>query len=259
MSKYTNQIKHHINAKKYYEHEANEQALIIKEMCQELALSDIEDLSYEELKGLYSSIRNNLTPEFKEIYEEHMRLKKIEKYPALKQATYYPIINTLDIPDEEKVRLDNIANNCYNMIFYENNLNNPNSYAKELGMTLEDLKIFVELKIAKEEIEFLCKRCGDRVLSMEKEILNKHLRYWELKKKETLTPEEEQEFKALWDDEEYCFGIISYECYNCDSWDGEDTVRTEICSIEDYQNAIVELIESSYSFKVEPDRTYDKL
>lgn len=226
----------------------------IKALCSTLKPEDISDMSYEELKDLYPKIKYSLLHEFRTKYEDFMREKRIEKYPALKQATYYQQINQLNIPDKEKVRLDKIVYK-----FYRHNISEKR-LLEEHNLTKDILDTFVELGIATEHVMFKCPRCGMDIYHLEKEVINKHMRYWELKNLNTLTEEQEKEFEELWEDDKYCYGYINCECYNCDSYDGEDTVRFEICNREQYDEALNDgNIENIYSFNAIPDLTYEKL
>ena len=181
-----------------------------------------------------------------------MEQKKVEKYPALKQATYYPQINTLDISDEEKVKLDNIARKC----FRKNNITKKTF--DNFGLTPEIVDIFVKLGIAEPYINFLCPRCGFVITAISKEIMNKYFRYWELCKIDKFTPEQEKEYYEL-EDSEIFYGING-ECVNCDSYYGEDTISLEIYNLETYQKNVKEgNVEESFLFKLMPDLTYENL
>ncbi len=254
MSKTTNEILTCFQEIEFLEDNIAKQKKLIKELSSQLISEDFYDMNYEELKKFYNFTYYLFSNEaLKDKCKHIMEQKKIEKYPALKQATYYPIINTLDIPDEEKVKLDNIAYKCYRYTIRQERFSN-------FELTSDIIDIFVKLGIAKEEILFHCPRCGSPMDTFEKEKIDKYFRYWELKEKDTFTEEQEKEFEELCDDDDLCFGIISLSCYNCDSYAGDDIVEVEINDMGDYQKAMDNGdIESCYSFMVKPDLTYEKL
>lgn len=84
-----------------------------KEINDNIDLDFLKTLSYEELNEFYDLYCKygsfKLVDGIYDILEE----KKVEKYPLLSKAYYYPILNELDITDEEKRNIDEYLYNYY--------------------------------------------------------------------------------------------------------------------------------------------------
>ena len=96
-----------IEEKARIEEKSTECVSKLKMSANNLNLSDLNDCSYEECRDLFRQIKyyiddENIAKALSDIIEN----KKIEKYPELLRPTYYPEIDSLDIPDSEKIRLD---------------------------------------------------------------------------------------------------------------------------------------------------------
>ena len=95
----------------------------LKLQAKNLKVSDLSDFSYEECRNLYKQIQyyiddENLLNQLSTIVEK----KKIEKYPELLKPTYYPEIDSLEISDSEKIRLDKAARWNVRNYMNENNI-----------------------------------------------------------------------------------------------------------------------------------------
>ena len=91
----------------------------LKRAANDIDFYSLFGCKYEELRDIYKHIGNYIEDEevnnnFKQLIEK----KKIEKYPELLKPIYYPEINLLNIPDEEKLRLDKAAR--FNLRYYIN-------------------------------------------------------------------------------------------------------------------------------------------
>lgn len=96
----------------------------LKSQANSVDISKLSDHTYEECRNLYKQIQyyiddKYLLNELSAVVEK----KKIEKYPELLKPTYYPEIDSLDISDLEKIRLDKAARWNVRNYMSENNIN----------------------------------------------------------------------------------------------------------------------------------------
>ena len=178
----------------------------IMDLKRKLTKEELECLSYEDFKWLWDKVGyGNVEYRFKDIYEK----KRIEKYPELCRAVYFPEINTLDIPDEDKRRIDRALRDNINSAISEENI----KYGRLKGIEIEDLEPLYDLGILRKSIGFCI--YGETCLVLKENELNKYLRYWELlDRKYELTDLEKDELYSLgkdgyyyiyFEDEEYNF------------------------------------------------------
>lgn len=202
-----------------------------------LTKEELEDLSYEDFKWLWDKVGyGGVGYLFKDIYER----KRLEKYPELCRAVYFPEINTLDISDEHKRRIDRALRNNINSEITETNI----EYGNIKGIEIEDIKPLYELGILRKTIVF--KIYGETCLVLKENELNKYLRAWELIDKGiNLSYSEEAELDSL-EKDGYYYIYINDEVGNF----------VDLNRKEDFDN----YEEKYYFYKIckKPDLSWDK-
>lgn len=173
----------------------------------------LKESDYTTVKEIFDTIKYYFDNKslLKDI-ESVIETKKIEKYPELLKPTYYPEINTLNISDSEKLRLDKYAR--MNLGKYMSGNENP-SYTYPLSVN--DLELLNTIDIVEKFYTFKCNNCGrSHTWTSEKDI-NKYKRDWELAELEltgcNLTQELIEELNIL-DSEGY--DMIYAFCPHCD-------------------------------------------
>ena len=221
----------------------------LKLQTKNLKVSDLSDFSYEESRKLYKQIQyyiddKNLLNQLSTIVEK----KKIEKYPELLKPTYYPEIDSLDISDSEKMRLDKAAR--WNI---RNYLNASNIKKVTYSLSIEDLELLKSIGIVEKTYNFRCKRCGSLCTVISESELKNFKRFWklwELKKQKKIADEQLDELDQLEKDR-------FYEIYLCcmDEDECDDVVITNEKELLDYMRNV----EIVYKVVKSPDLTYEKL
>ena len=222
----------------------------LKLQAKNLKVSDLSDFSYEESRKLYKQIQyyiddKNLLNQLSTIGEK----KKIEKYPELLKPTYYPEIDSLDISDSEKLRLDKAVRWNKNYI----NINEDNLRKLTYPLSNDDLEMLKSIGIVEMKYRFRCKDCGNICNIISESDLQKHKRCWELlelEKQKKITDEQLDELDQL--DQEGFYEIYLY----CTEEDWCDEVEiTNEKELSDY----MENVEVVYNVVKNPDLTYEKL
>ena len=96
-----------IEEKSKAEEEVKKITTQLMEIVNNLKPSILNSCDYETAKKMYDSIKYYINDkQIKEEISAVVESKKVEKYPELLKPTYYPEINTLNISDSEKLRLD---------------------------------------------------------------------------------------------------------------------------------------------------------
>ena len=186
----------------------------LKLQAKNLKVSDLSDFSYEECRNLYKQIQyyiddENLLNQLSTIVEK----KKIEKYPELLKPTYYPEIDSLDIPDSEKLRLDKAVR--WNI---RNCLSESNTKKMKYPLSIEDLELLKSIGIVEKKYNFRCKNCGSSCTVITESNLKKYKRFWklfELEKQNKITDGQLDELDQLEKDgfyEIYLYCIDENEC-----------------------------------------------
>ena len=132
----------------------------LKLQAKNLKVSDLSDFSYEECRNLYKQIQyyiddENLLNQLSTIVEK----KKIEKYPELLKPTYYPEIDSLEISDSEKIRLDKAAR--WNV---RNYMNENNIKKMTYPLSIDDLEMLKSIGIVEKKYNFRCESCNQIIL-----------------------------------------------------------------------------------------------
>lgn len=221
----------------------------LKLQAKNLKVSDLSDFSYEECRNLYKQIQyyiddKNLLNQLSTIVEK----KKIEKYPELLKPTYYPEIDSLEISDSEKIRLDKAARWNVGNYLSENNIKKMTH-----PLSIDDLELLKSIGIVEKKYNFRCKSCGSSCDIISESDLEKYKRFWELfelEKQKKITSEQLDELDQLEKD-----GF--YEIYLCclDEDECDDAEITNEKELSDYMRNV----EVVYKVVKNPDLTYEKL
>lgn len=221
----------------------------LKLQAKNLKVSDLSDFSYEECRNLYKQIQyyiddKNLLNQLSTIVEK----KKIEKYLELLKPTYYPEIDSLEISDSEKIRLDKAARWNVGNYLSENNIKKMTH-----PLSIDDLELLKSIGIVEKKYNFRCKSCGSSCDIISESDLEKYKRFWELfelEKQKKITSEQLDELDQLEKD-----GF--YEIYLCclDEDECDDAEITNEKELSDYMRNV----EVVYKVVKNPDLTYEKL
>ena len=184
-----NELINKLYKQKNLEDELDDLKRDIMNLKRKLTKEELDSLSYEDFKWLWDKVGyGNVEYRFKDIYEK----KRLEKYPEFCRAVYFPEINTLDISDEDKRRIDRALRNNINSEITETNI----EYGNIKGIKIEDIESLYELGILRKTIVF--KIYSETCLVLKENELNKHLRCWELiDRKNELTDLEKDELYSL--------------------------------------------------------------
>lgn len=237
---------HLIEEKKAAEEAVKSATNQLKETINKLDLSAFADLDYETTKSIYDSICYYVNEEKRKELEKILAKKKSEKYPELQKPTYYPEIDTLDISDEEKLRLDSAARanvRCYFSLRNLHRLHEP--------LTKEDVDNLYNLGIITKVYRVECKNCGDMISAYSEEDWKKHRRAFELHqiKANERTEEIINELDKL---EQDGYGYVYLCCMNCDEYEIEVTTQEEM-------DGLVKNAEIYYKFTKQPDLRFESL
>lgn len=221
----------------------------LKSQANSVDISKLSDHTYEECRNLYKQIQyyiddKYLLNELSAVVEK----KKIEKYPELLKPTYYPEIDSLDISDLEKIRLDKAARWNVRNYMSENNINKMTH-----PLFIDDLELLKSIGIVEKKYNFRCKSCGSSCTVISESDLEKYKRFWELfelEKQKKITSEQLDELDQLDKDGFYEIYLSCMDEDECD--DVEITSEKELA---DYMRNV----EVVYKVVKNPDLTYEKL
>ena len=218
------------------------------ELSRQVNAKDFDELEYDEMKIMHEKICGYMTENERARLNELLFTKKMEKYPELQSATYFPEINTLNISDKEKLELDRFARKNCRIIFYANRFTLGTYGHIELSW----IDMLLDLGILEKMYEF--RIYGENMRYISNSEFEKYKRYWDLlDRRDHITNEEVAEMERL-DENGYCCLYLSDEI-------GESEYFREICSEKDL-NSFKEdggSIEVYYRFIKKPDLTYEKL
>ena len=210
----------------------------------DLNFYSLENCDYETVKGLLASVQYLIGDTQRDTLSTIVSAKKIQKYPQLLKPTYYPEIDTLNISDEEKLRLDKAAymNTRYYMSW-------DNLDRLEYKLSIQDLELLKSIGIVEKKYSFRCKDCGDPGITISESDLEKYKRVFRLEKiGNSLSDEQEDELDKLYEQGFYCIEVCCMEC----DFDYEITNQKVL---DDYKSYIKEI----YKVVKSPDLTFDKL
>lgn len=201
----------------------------IRLLEEKLTPEEVENMSYEKFKWLWDRVKYRIELPQESKFEEILERKREEKYPELKRAAYFSDINQLDIPDEDKKRIDRalVDNNRY--------LINEERIMRGVitGIKVDELEMLHEIGVIKKSVSFSIG--GEYCCTYSEDELNKYFRWWELDKKfsnsklSTDELKEWEDFKnsryyCIWIEDEYgnCIELLNKEDY--DSYDEKEFV-----------------------------------
>lgn len=238
-----------IEEKVKIEQELKEITNKLKSQANSVDISELYDYTYEECRNLYNQIQyyiddKNLLNQLSNAIEK----KKIEKYPELSKPTYYPKIDSLDISESEKLRLDKAAR--WNV---RNYLSKYNSKEAMYPLSIDDLELLKSIGIVEKNYNFRCKSCGSSCDVISENDLEKYKRFWELfelEKQKTITDEQLDEMDQLEND-----GF--YEIYLC-CMDEEECEEVEITNEKELSD-YMKNVKIVYKVVKNPDLTYEKI
>ena len=221
----------------------------LKSQADSIDISELSDHTYEECKNLYKQIQyyiddKNLLNELSAVVEK----KKTEKYPELLKPTYYSEIDSLEISDSEKIRLDKAVR--WNVRSY---LNENNIKKMTHPLSVDDLEMLKSIGIVEKKYNFRCKSCGSSCDIISESNLEKYKRFWdliELEKQKKITSEQLDELDQLDKD-----GF--YEIYLC-CMDEDECDEVEITNEKELLD-YMRNVEVVYKVVKNPDLTYEKL
>lgn len=194
----------------------------IRMLEKKLTPEEVENMSYEKLKCLWHEIEYGVTRPKRAKFEEIIERKREEKYPELKRAVYFPDINQLDIPDEDKKRIDRaLADNCRYIINEKRIMRGDIA-----GIKVKELEMLHEIGVLKKSVRFCID--GEYCCRYSEDELNKYFRYWELDEKFSKSDLSIDELKE-WED-------LDESGYNSIWIEDEDGNCTELLSKEDYDS-----------------------
>lgn len=192
----------------------------IRALEEKLTPEEMENMSYEKFKWLWDRVEYRIEHPQKSKFEEIIERKREEKYPELKKAVYFSDINQLDIPDEDKKRIDRALVDNYRYVINEERIMS----GAITGLKAEELEPLHEMGILKKSVSF--DKDGEYCCSYSEDELNKYFRFWELKKKYLNSKLTEDETKE-WDELEWYVSI----------WiENEDGDYEELYDKEDYDS-----------------------
>lgn len=221
----------------------------LKSQANILKASDFSGYSYEECRNLFKQIQyyiddKNVLNELSDVVEK----KKVEKYPDLLKPTYYPEIDSLDISDSEKLRLDKAAR--WNI---RNYLSKSNTKKMTYPLSIDDLEMLKSIGVVEKKYNFRCKDCGSSCTVISESELEKYKRFWELfelEKQKKITVEQLDELDQLEKD-----GFYEIYLYCIDEDECDDIEITNEKELSDYMKNV----EVVYKVIKSPDLTFEKL
>jgi len=216
----------------------------LKDAIDDLDLNALNNYDYETVKGVFTQVQYLISDTQRDTLSAIVKSKKIQKYPQLLKPTYYPEIDTLNISDEEKLRLDKAAymNGRYYMSW-------DNLDRLEYKLSIQDLELLKSIGVAEKKYSFRCKDCGDPGITISESDLEKYKRVFQLEGMgNSLTDELEEELDKLYEQGFYCIEVC---CMECDL----DYEITNQKALDDYRSYIKEI----YKVVKSPDLTFEKL
>lgn len=210
----------------------------------DLDFGALENYNYETVKGLLTHVQYLISDAQRDTLSAIVESKKIQKYPQLLKPTYYPEIDTLDISDGEKLRLDKAAYMNTRYYMSEDNLDRL-----DYKLSIEDLELLKSIGVVEKKYNFRCKDCGDPCITISESDLEKYKRVFQLEEMgNSLTDEQEEELDKLYEQGFYCIEVY---CMECDS----DYEIANQKVLDDYKSHINEI----YRVVKSPDLTFEKL
>lgn len=214
------------------------------EAVNELDVDSLKNCDYETIKDLLKQVQYLIDDDKRKILSRVAESKKVKKYPQLLEPTYYPEIGSLNISDEEKLRLDKAAYMNTRYYMSEDNLDRL-----EYKLSIEDLELLKSIGVVEKKYNFKCTDCGDPCITISESELEKYKRVFQLEGMgNSLKDEQEEELDKLYEQGFYCISVCCMEC----DFDFEITNQKVL---DDYRSHMKEL----YKVVKNPDLTFEKL
>lgn len=214
------------------------------EAVNDLDFDTLENYDYKTIKGLYMQVQYLIDDAQREKLSSIVESKKFQNYPQLLKPTYYPEVDTLDISDEEKLRLDKAAYMNTRYYISEDNLDRL-----EYKLSIQDLELLKSIGVVGKKYSFKCKDCGDPCITISESDLEKYKRVFYLEGLgNSRLDEQDKELDKLYQKGFYCISVC---CMDCD-FDYEITNQKVL---DDYRAHMKEI----YKVVKNPDLTFEKL
>ena len=193
----------------------------IRLLEEKLTPEEVENMSYEKFKWLWDRVKYRIELPQESKFEEILERKREEKYPELKRAVFFSDINQLDIPDEDKKRIDRALVDNYRYFINEERI----MCGVITGIKVNELEMLHKIGINKKSVNFCIG--GEYCCTYSEDELKKYFRCWELYKKfsnSKLSTDELKEWEdldkngygSIWIEDEYenYIELLSKEDYD---------------------------------------------
>ena len=194
----------------------------IRLLEEKLTPEEVENMSYEKFKWLWDRVKYRIELPQESKFEEILERKREENYPELKRAVFFSDINQLDIPDEDKKRIDRALADNYRYFIDEERI----MCGVITGIKVNELEMLHKIGILKKSVNFCIG--GEYCCTYSENELKKYFRCWELYKKFSISKLSTDELKEWEDLDKNGYGSIwiedEYENY------------IELLSKEDYDS-----------------------
>ena len=210
----------------------------------DLDFNTLEKLDYDTIKDLLTQVQYLINDAQRDTLSAIVENKKIQKYPQLLKSTYYPEIDTLNISDEEKLRLDKAAYMNTRYYMSEDNLDRL-----EYKLSIQDLELLKSIGVVGKKYSFKCKDCGDPCITISESDLEKYKRVFYLEGLgNSRLDEQDKELDELYHKGFYCISVC---CMECDFY--YEIANQKV--LDDYRTHMKEI----YKVVKSPDLTFEKL
>jgi|GEM_PF-5680231 len=210
----------------------------------DLDFDTLENCDYETTRDLFKQVQYLIDDAKGEMLSVIVESKKVKKYPQLLKPTYYPEIGSLNISDEEKLRLDKAAYMNTRYYMSEDNLDRL-----EYKLSIQDLELLKSIGVVGKKYSFKCKDCGDPCITISESDLEKYKRVFYLEGLgNSRLDDQDKELDKLYQKGFYCISVC---CMDCD----HDYEITNQKVLDDYRAHMKEI----YKVVKNPDLTFEKL
>lgn len=196
-------------------HNLDNEIILLEE---KLTPEEVENMSYEKFKWLWDRVKYRIELPQESKFEEILERKREEKYPELKRAVYFSDINHLDIPDEDKKRIDRALADNYRYVISGDRIRS----GAIAGLKVEELETLHKIGVLEKFVSFYID--GEYCCTHSEDELRKYFRYWEL----------DRRYWELNEDELKEWGnLVEYDAISIEDEEGN---YTELLSKEDYDS-----------------------
>ena len=143
----------------------------IRLLEEKLIPEEVENMSYEKFKWLWDRVKYRIELPQESKFEEILKRKREEKYPELKRAVYFSDINQLDIPDEDKKRIDRALVENYRYVINEERI----MIGRIKRLKVDELEMLHKIGILKKSVSFYID--GEYCCTHSEDELRKYFRY----------------------------------------------------------------------------------